>query len=81
MRPQSVGRGRLAGAAMTGEDGRQVFEAILPHQALERLGAECGGIERPRKRHLGMVVRARVIAAGTPGGAYQGRRAAVVCGV
>jgi len=60
------------GADMTGEDVRQVFEAILPHQELERLCAEFGVIERQRKLHLGILVRAMVIAAGTPGGAYQG---------
>ena len=56
---------------MTGEDVRQVFEAILPQQEIERLCAQCGVIERQRKLHLGMLVRAMVIAAGTPGGAYQ----------
>jgi putative transposase len=61
----------LEGADMTGEDVQQVFEAILPPQEIERLCAQCGVIERQRKLHLGMVVRAMVIAAGTPGGAYQ----------
>jgi hypothetical protein len=56
---------------MTGEDVRQVFEAILPQHEIERLCAQFGVIERQRKRHLGMLVRAMVIAAGTPGGAYQ----------
>jgi hypothetical protein len=56
---------------MTGEDVRQVFEAVLPQQEIERLCAQCGVIERQRKLHLGMLVRAMVIAAGTPGGAYQ----------
>ena len=56
---------------MTGEDVRQVFEAILPQQDIEQLCAQCGVIERQRKLHLGMLVRAMVIAAGTPGGAYQ----------
>jgi hypothetical protein len=56
---------------MTGEDGRQVFAAILPPQAIDRLCAQCGGIERQRKRHLGLLVRAMLISAGTPGGAYQ----------
>jgi putative transposase len=59
------------GADMTGEDVRQVFEAILPEQDIERLCRQCGVIERQRKLHLGMLVRAMVIAAGTPGGAYQ----------
>ena len=57
---------------MTGEDVRQVFEAILPNQEMERLCTQFGVIERQRKLHLGMLVRAMVIAAGTPGGAYQG---------
>src|SRR5215475_551257 len=70
---EAVGReqGPLEGAVMTGEDVRQVFEAILPHQEIERLCAQFGVIERQRKLHLGMLVRAMVIAAGTPGGAYQ----------
>jgi hypothetical protein len=56
---------------MTGEDVRQVFEAILPQEAIDRFCRECGVIERQRKLHLGRLVRAMVIAAGTPGGAYQ----------
>jgi putative transposase len=56
---------------MTGEDVRRVFEAILPQQEIDRLCVQCGVIERQRKLHLGMLVRAMVIAAGTPGGAYQ----------
>ena len=56
---------------MTGEDGRQVFEAILPQEASDRFCRECGVIERQRKLHRGMWVRAMVISAGTPGGAYQ----------
>ena len=65
------GQGRLEGANMTGEDVQQVFETILPQQDIERLCAQCGVIERQRKLHLGMLVRAMVIAAGTPGGANQ----------
>jgi putative transposase len=65
------GRGTLEGANMTGEDVRQVFETILPQQDIERLCAQCRVIERQRQLHLGMLVRAMVIAAGTPGGAYQ----------
>jgi putative transposase len=56
---------------MTGEDGRQVFAAVLPQQDIERLCAQCGVIARPRQLHLGRLVRAMVLAAGTPGGAYQ----------
>jgi putative transposase len=61
----------LEGAAMTGEDVRQVFEAMRPQQDIERLCAQFGVIERQRKLHLGMLVRAMIISAGTPGGAYQ----------
>jgi hypothetical protein len=63
--------GRLEGAVMTGEDVRQVFEAVLPHEEIERLCAQLGVIERQRKLDLGMLVRAMIISAGTPGGAYQ----------
>jgi hypothetical protein len=65
------GQGTLEGAIMTGEDVREVFETILPQQDIEQLCAQFGVIERQRKLHLGMLVRAMVIAAGTPGGAYQ----------
>jgi hypothetical protein len=50
---------------------RQVFEAMLPQEAIDCLCKQFGVIERQRKRHLGMFVRAMVISAGTPGGAYQ----------
>jgi putative transposase len=56
---------------MTGEDVRTVFEQILPQDELDRLCQQCGVVERQRKLNLGMLVRAMVIAAGTPGGAYQ----------
>ena len=56
---------------MTGEDVRQVFEAILAHEAIEGLCMQFGVIERQRKLDLATLVRAMVIAAGTPGGAYQ----------
>jgi hypothetical protein len=56
---------------MTGDEGRQVFEAMLPHEEIDRLCQEFGVIERQRKLTLGRWVRAMVIAAGTPGGAYQ----------
>lgn len=56
---------------MTGDEVRQVFEAMLPHAEIERLCQQYGVIERQRKLHLGMLVRAMVISAGTPGGAYQ----------
>ena len=56
---------------MTGEEVREVFETILPQQALKRLGVPCGVSERQRQLSLGMWVRARGMAAGPPGGAYQ----------
>jgi hypothetical protein len=56
---------------MTGDEVRQVFEVLLPKDGIERLGQQRVVIARLRKRHLGMLVRAMVIAAGTPGGAYQ----------
>lgn len=56
---------------MTGDEVRQVFEAMLPQPELDRLCKQFGVIERARKLNLGMFVRAMVIAAGTPGGAYQ----------
>jgi putative transposase len=56
---------------MTGDEVREVFEAILPQEEIERLCQQLGVIERQRKLNLGMFVRAMVISAGTPGGAYQ----------
>jgi hypothetical protein len=56
---------------MTGEEVRQVFETVLPQDEIDRLCQQCGVIERQRKLDLGMLVRAMVISAGTPGGAYQ----------
>jgi Transposase DDE domain len=56
---------------MTGDEVRQVFEAMLPQEEIEWLCQQCGVIERQRQLHLGMFVRAMVISAGTPGGAYQ----------
>jgi putative transposase len=43
----------------------------LPQEEIERLCQQLGVIERQRKLNLGMFVRAMVISAGTPGGAYQ----------
>lgn len=56
---------------MTGDEVREVFEAILPQEEIERLCQQLGVLERQRKLNLGMFVRAMVISAGTPGGAYQ----------
>jgi putative transposase len=56
---------------MTGDDVRTVFEQMLPQDEIDRLCQQCGVSERQRKLNLGMLVRAMVMAAGTPGGAYQ----------
>jgi hypothetical protein len=56
---------------MTGDEVRTVFEQMLPQEEIDRLCQPCGVMERQRKLHLGMLVRAMVISAGTPGGAYQ----------
>ncbi|MGH8066218.1 MAG: IS4 family transposase [Candidatus Entotheonellia bacterium] len=56
---------------MTGDDVRTVCEQMLPQEAIDRLCQQCGVIERQRKLSRGMLVRAMVISAGTPGGAYQ----------
>lgn len=56
---------------MTGDDVRQVFEAMLPQEEIDHLCQQFGVIERQRKLNLGMFVRAMVISAGAPGGAYQ----------
>jgi putative transposase len=56
---------------MTGDDVRTVFEQILPQDEIDRLCQQCGVVERQRKLNLGMLGRAMVISAGTPGGAYQ----------
>jgi hypothetical protein len=56
---------------MPGDEVQQVFEAMLPPEEIDRLCQEFGVIERQRKLHLGVLVRAMVISAGTLGGAYQ----------
>ena len=56
---------------MTGDEVREVFEAILPQEEIDRLCQQFGVVERQRQLNLGMFVRAMVISAGTPGGAYQ----------
>src|SRR5262245_47917780 len=65
------GYGTAEGKGLTGADVRQMLEAMLPHAAINRLCLECGVIARQRKLNLGMLVRAMVLSAGTPGGAYQ----------
>jgi len=66
-----IGGDGTEGKAMTGDEVREVFEAMLPQQELDRLCTPFGVIARERKLNLGMCVRAMVISAGTPGGAYQ----------
>jgi hypothetical protein len=51
---------------MTGDKVRQVFEAMLPQQEIDRLCKRFGVIERERKLNLGIFVRAMVVSAGTP---------------
>ena len=55
----------------SGDDVLAVFKAILPPQEIDRLCADCEVIVRQRQLNRGRLVRAMVIAAGTPGGAYQ----------
>ena len=68
---------------MTGDEVRQVFEAMLPQDEMDRLCQPCGVIERQRQLDLGMLVRAMVMSAGTPGGADQADvlRASLECEV
>jgi hypothetical protein len=56
---------------MTGDAVRTVFEQVLPQDEIDRLCQPYGVIERQRTLNLGMLVRAMVMAAGTPGGADQ----------
>lgn len=56
---------------MSGDEGRQVVEAMGPQEASDCLCQPCGVIARQRKRNLGLFVRALVSSAGTPGGASQ----------
>jgi hypothetical protein len=54
---------------MTGDEVRTVCEQLRPQAALDRRCQPCGVLARQRTRPLGMVVRALVMSAGTPGGA------------
>jgi len=56
---------------MTGEAVRPVCETMRPPDERDRLCRPCGVMARHRQLDLGLLVRARVISAGTPGGAYQ----------
>ena len=62
---------RAEGQAMTGDEVRHVCEAMWPQGEIDGLGAPFGVIERQRQLKRGMLVRAMVISAGTPGGASQ----------
>jgi hypothetical protein len=65
---------------MTGDAVRQVFEAMLPQEEIDRLCQECGVIERQRKLNLGMLVRAMVISPDA-GRCVSSGRPALVSGV
>src|SRR5512132_634745 len=56
---------------MPGDVVSKLLEDRLPHEYRDGVCHQCGVIDRKRKLHLGMFVRAMVISAGTPGGAYQ----------
>jgi len=56
---------------MTGDEVREVVEAMLPPEEIDHCCEPFGVIARQRQLNLGMFVRAMVISAGTPGGAYQ----------
>ena len=68
---------------MTGDEVRQVCEAMRPQEEIDRLCEPFGVIERPRTLHRGMCVRAMVISAGTPGGASPAEvlRSSLACDV
>ena len=59
----------MKGEAMTGDEVRAVFEAIVPQEEIDHLCEPFGVREQQRQLNLGMFVRAMVISAGTPGGA------------
>jgi hypothetical protein len=61
----------VKGEAMTGDEVREVCDAMLPQEEIDHLCERFGVIARQRQLNLGMFVRALVISAGTPGGAYQ----------
>ena len=53
---------------MTGDEAREVFEAMLPQEEIERLCKEFGVVQRQRKRNLGMCVLGWDTWRGLPGG-------------
>jgi hypothetical protein len=66
-----TGRHIAEGAAMTGDEVREVCEAMWPQEEIDHCCEPFGVLARQRTLTLGMFVRAMVISAGTPGGAYQ----------
>ena len=56
---------------MTGAGVREIMEAVLPTEEIERLCRELGVVERERKLEVAVLARATVLAAGTPSGARQ----------
>lgn len=56
---------------MTGEALREVFEALLPKEAIEFFAIQLGVVERERIFDIAAFVRASVVAAGSPMGGLQ----------
>lgn len=56
---------------MTGDDARPGVEQRRPPDAIDRLCQQWGVMARQRTLTLGLLVRALVLSAGTPGGAEQ----------
>jgi putative transposase len=56
---------------MTGEALREIFEAILPSEAIRSFASEFGVVERERLFDVAAFVRASVVAAGSPTGGLQ----------
>jgi len=56
---------------MTGEALREIFEAILPKEAIEFFAIQLGVVERERIFDISAFVRASVVAAGSPMGGLQ----------
>jgi len=62
-------------SVLRGSDVREIFESILPDEALREIIRAAGLVQRPRKRDAVRLVRAMVIAAAT---GYGGRQADVM---
>lgn len=56
---------------MTGEALREIFEAILPTDAIEYFAAQLGVVERRRRLDVAALVRAAVVATSSPSGGLQ----------